>query len=171
MGLCPRSSRSGPIGRICPMVLDHSSGRERTGTLASEISATEEVINGRRFLSIDYVTPADPGTACESLNFKRITLSYAYPVKPYAFVVSAGMCTQSPDPFQPSISEDIRELGIAMRSFREWDLYRDAQLGWSVSVAPGWTSNGWVHSKVLSEERSRTPFNTGLLFIEDEARA
>ena len=37
--------------------------------LASEISATEEVINGRRFLSIDYVTPADPGTACESLNF------------------------------------------------------------------------------------------------------
>ena len=119
---------------------------------------------------MNYTSPGNPGTACESVDFERITLSYAYPVKPYAFVVSAGRCTKILNPFEPSMEEDLQELGIALRSFREWDFYRHAQLGWSVSAAPGWTSNGWVHSKVLSEGRSRAPFNMGLLFTEDEGR-
>lgn len=138
--------------------------------LASEILLTEEDQDGRRFFGMNYTSPADPGKACESLNFVRITLSHAYPAKPYAFVISAGRCTGERDPFQPTLVKDIRELGVALRRFREWDYYRDEQLGWSVSAAPGWTSNGWDRSRVLLEGRLRAPFNMGLLFTEDESQ-
>lgn len=144
--------------------------REGLESSASEISLTEDIEDGRRFFSMNYISPADPGRACETWNFERITLAYAYPEKPYAFVISVGRCTENPNPLEPSMEKDLNELGVAMRSFREWNIYRDEELGWSFSAAPGWTSEGWVESHLSAGGPSLSRFNSGLYFIEDGSK-
>lgn len=138
-----------------------------------EISLEEELENGREFYSLVFRQPLIPGESCGSLNFARILLSYAYPAKPYVYVASASVCEESPDPTRPLLTEDIAELGMVLRSFREWNYFQSENLGWTVSSAPGWTSQGWIPSSLVPGQRinsgviSQDPRNTGILFTED----
>ena len=126
------------------------------------------------FITLATVSLRRQGKNCGSLASARILVSYAYPAKPYGYVVSAGVCEQSPNPLQPSLTEDLVQLGMVLRSFREWNYFQNENLGWTVSSAPGWTSQGWIPSSFVPGQRintgevSQDPRNIGILFTADD---
>ena len=137
--------------------------------VASEITLIEKDEDGRRYFSMNFNPPGEEGTRCASTRSVRITLSHAYPAKPYAFVVSAGRCIGG-NPYQNPPEKEFDELRIALKRFREWNYYRNEQLGWSFSAASEWTSRGWVDSLFLTDGASLGRFNSGLRFTEDEGQ-
>ena len=102
---------------------------------------TEYTESGRNFYRINYRISDQSNGGCVLYGVKQISLSYAFPVKPYGYIVDFAYCSND--------SDSLSNRDAMLDSFREWDFYQSESQGWSISIIPGWTPR-WVPSRAMS---------------------
>ena len=81
----------------------------------NDISFIEEERNGINFYRLTYRKPGT-GDSCDTYEIADIVMSYAFPAKPYGYIVTAGVC-------EHSLREFRDESEMMLDSFQEWNYH------------------------------------------------
>ena len=108
---------------------------------------TEYAENGRNFYRIYYRSVTQSKGSCGLYGVKQISLSYAFPVKPYGYIVDFTYCNNG--------SRSLSNWDTMLNSFREWDFYQSESQGWSIAIAPGWTAEYLAGDGILVSENDK----------------
>ena len=105
--------------------------RYRTIEVFDTLIFTQKEENGREFYRLIY-RRAENLEYCIAQYIAEIYLSYAFPAKPYGYVVTGSICEHSLNEFRP-------ERENVLDSFREWNFYLNETHGFSISAPQGWS--------------------------------